>query len=194
MNFIKFLIFNIVVLISFSCSSYNPKVQGSNSHEYQIGAYLWFQNSGEYRALCYQAYNLARLKLDRDLEDKHNRKRAVVFDIDETVFDNSADGANQIKNQIDWNKDNFSNWVKQKKAMGIPGAKDFIEYAISKRVEIIYISNRSVSDANDTLENFKLLGIPAKIENFYFLTNTSSKESRRNEVLKKYEIGVYTKK
>ena len=191
MKFINILILSLNFLLFYSCSSDSIKIQKPNSHEYQIGAYLWFQTSGEYRALCYQAYNLARLKLDRDLEDKHNRKRAVVFDIDETVFDNSADGANQIKNQINWNNDNFSNWVKQKKASGIPGAKEFIEYAISKRVEVIYISNRKVSDANETLENFKLLGIPAKIENFYFLKNASSKESRRIEVLKNYDVVLY---
>ena len=80
----------IILSASLSCSSLKTtKNTDADSREYQIGAYLWFQNSGEYQALCYQAYNLARLRLDRELEDKHNRKRAVVFDIDETVFDNS---------------------------------------------------------------------------------------------------------
>ena len=158
------------------------------SREYQVGAYLWFQTSGEYRALCYQAYNLARLRLDRYLENKHIRNRAVILDIDETVIDNSFGGAGEIKNHLEWDKESLSRWVKQKAAVAIPGAKEFIDYAVSKKFEIIYISNRTTAQVEDTLENLKLLSIPAKRENFYFLSNGSSKEGRRQEVLKKYDV------
>lgn len=179
-----------MLLLSISCAQFSA-AEKRNPREYQLGAYLWFQYSGEYRALCYQAYNLAKLKLDRDLENKHNKKRAVVFDIDETVLDNSYAGAFEIKNQLLWDNDNFSKWVKQKKAGAIPGAKEFIQYAVSKRVEVIYISNRLKSEIDDTLENLSILGIPAKKENFYFLENDWSKEKRRKEVLKKYEIVLF---
>src|SRR5947199_9227730 len=68
--------------------------------EYQEGAVLWTQNSGERIALAYQAFTLARIQLDKDL--RTNRKgakhRAVVVDIDETVLDNSRYQATQAKN------------------------------------------------------------------------------------------------
>lgn len=179
-----------ILFLSFSCSSVSPTPK-PYSREYQIGAYLWFQTSGEYRALCYQAYNLARLRLDRDLENKHNRKRAVIFDIDETVFDNSLGGAYEIKHRIDWDKESLAKWVSLKIAQAVPGAKEFIDYAVSRQVEVIYISNRLVSQKDDTLENFKLLGIPAKRENLYFLNDGWSKEDRRLLVLKKYEVVLY---
>ena len=81
--------------------------------------------------------------------------------------------------------------MKQVGAGAIPGAREFIEYAISKRVEVIFISNRLKSQISDTLENFKLLKIPAKKENFYFLDNEWSKENRRLEVQNKYDIILY---
>ena len=176
-------LFILIFIFIVSCAH-----QSQSTREYQVGAYLWQQTSGEYQALCYQAYNLARLKLDRDLEDKHNKKRAVVFDIDETVFDNSFSGAQDIVKNIPWRAGSFDEWAARKEAHAIPGAKEFIEYAVANRVEVFYVSNRNVEQINDTLENFKRLNIPAKKENFYFMTTEWSKESRRKEIQKKYEI------
>lgn len=191
MKSINAFMLSAVLVLSFSCSGNSVKSSEPYSREYQVGAYLWFQTSGEFRALCYQAYNLARLRLDRDLEDKHNKKRALVFDIDETVMDNSFGGAQEIKNHLNWDKESFSLWVKQKRAEAIPGAKEFIEYAVSRQVEVIYISNRLTTQKDDTLENLKRLGIPAKKENLYFLSNDWSKEARRQEVLKKYDVVLF---
>jgi 5'-nucleotidase (lipoprotein e(P4) family) len=190
-TFFKVTAFSFWLLFITSCSSLVTPRSVSNPRDYQISSYLWFQTSGEFRALCYQAYNLAKFKLDRDLENKHNRKRAVVFDIDETVLDNSVIGAYEVKNAIGWNKDSFDKWVVKKSATAIAGARDFIEYAVSRRVEIIYISNRHKEQISDTYDNLKSLGIPAKKENFYFQEGDWSKEERRLEVLKKYDVVLY---
>lgn len=176
----------LLMLLIVSCAH-----QKTNEHEYQIGAYLWQQHSGEYQALCYQAYNLARIKLDRDLEDKHNRKRAVIFDIDETVFNNTFIGARMIKENIPWSKKVLNDWVKERNATAIAGAREFIEYAVKNRVEVFYISDRKINEIDDTFLNFKLLKIPAKKENFFFKSEDGGKESRRKEILKKYEVVLY---
>ena len=192
-NFFLDLVF--ILLFCFSCSTQKVSNESApskaNSREYQVGAYLWFQHSGEYKALCYQAYNLAQLQLDRDLKTKHNKKRALVFDIDETVLDNSFGGAYEIKNNLLWSPEILTKWIKAQAAEAIPGAKDFIEYAVSKGVEIIYISNRGISELDDTYKNLKRLGIPAKKENFYFLNKGRSKEERRLEVLSKFEVVLF---
>lgn len=185
------LFLGLSLIISVSCSKNQTKPATEFSREYQVGAYLWVQTSGEFKALCYQAYNLAKLRLDRDLEDKHNRKRAVVFDIDETVLDNSFGGAYELKNKLDWDRDSFNSWVELKKAEAIPGAREFIVYAISKRVEVIYISNRSNAQKESTIINFNRLGIPIKKENLYFMDNEWSKEKRRELVLSKYDVVLY---
>ena len=68
--------------------------------DYQTAAILYTQKAAEYRALCYQAFNIARLRFDADLEKKNLKKlpkperkrpRAIVVDIDETVLANISD-------------------------------------------------------------------------------------------------------
>src|SRR5215208_2625938 len=48
------------------------------------------QTAAEYEAICFQTYNLARLRLDQGLQIKGNKPKAIITDIDETVLDNSA--------------------------------------------------------------------------------------------------------
>jgi 5'-nucleotidase (lipoprotein e(P4) family) len=181
----RFLVIIVFLFLTLSCASKN------DPREYQVGAYLWQQRSGEYRALCYQAYNLARMNLALDLQDKHNRKRAVVFDIDETVLDNSFSGAYELKNHLGWSSELFNSWVKKARADGVAGAREFIDYAFENRVEVIYISNRTSDQIDDTLLNFKNLGIKARRENMIFMENEWSKEKRREEIRKKYDVVLY---
>lgn len=175
-----------------SCSTQQATTETkTNPREYQIAAYLWQQTSGEYRALTYQAYNLARTLIERDLENKHNKKRAVIFDIDETVLDNSFGGAREVKEGLTWKEEYFADWVKLKQAVAIPGALDFVKFLVQNKVEVFYISNRKAPWFDDTYENLVAQGFPVKKENLRLLTDTSNKEARRQEVLKKYEVVLY---
>ena len=174
----------LLTLLS-ACSGQPTK---PNIREYQIGAYLWQQTSGEYRALTYQAYNIAKEKIERELENKHNRKRAVVFDIDETLLDNSYGGASEIKEGLSWKESHFADWVKLKKAVAIPGALDFIKFLVDRQVEVFYISNRRVEMYDDTMTNLVAQGFPVKKQNLMLMGNEHTKEPRRQEVLKKYDI------
>ena len=60
-------------------------------NEQLVMATLWMQTSAEFRALCYQTFNLARMNLDAFLDShKSDKPVAVIVDADETVIDNSA--------------------------------------------------------------------------------------------------------
>ena len=60
-------------------------------NEQLVMATLWMQTSAEFRAHCYQAFNLARMNLDAFLDSHKSAKPvAVIVDADETVIDNSA--------------------------------------------------------------------------------------------------------
>ncbi len=62
-----------------------------NLNEQLLMAMLWMQTSAEFQALCYQAFNLARMNLDALLDShKSVRPMAVIVDADKTVIDNSA--------------------------------------------------------------------------------------------------------
>jgi len=182
----KFLVFILLgFLVSCSTREISPK---GNAREYQIGAYLWQQHSGEYHALTYQAYNWAEKLVKLDLQDKHNRKRAVVFDIDETILDNSYGGAREIKNNVPWKESLFADWVKLKEAVAIPGALDFIKFLHKERVAVFYITNRKQDMFQDTYDNLVKVGFPVDKEKLLMMGSDKSKESRREEVLKKYDI------
>jgi len=91
----------------FATGSAAQKPAAAVDNSYQISGVLYMQKAGEYRALCYQAFNIARLRLDADFDKKNLKKlpkamrkmpRAIMVDIDETVLDNSPAQAYGIKN------------------------------------------------------------------------------------------------
>jgi 5'-nucleotidase (lipoprotein e(P4) family) len=160
-------------------------------NEYQVGAILWTQQSGEWRALAYQAFALARLRLDEDLKKNKKKKppRAVVVDVDETVLDNSPQQAYLVKQRKAFNQPDWAMWVARAEAEPLPGALEFLRYAASKGVRVFYITNRSEAERVGTAENLNRLGFPnASAETLLLRGETSSKEARRAKVAEQYRI------
>jgi 5'-nucleotidase (lipoprotein e(P4) family) len=174
-----------------------PIVQTADNR-YQIGATLYMQKAAEYRALAYQAFNLARWQLDADFDKKNLKKlpkperkrpRAVVVDIDETVLDNSPAQAYGIKNNIAFNSKDWYAWGEMRKAKAIPGAVDFLNYAVSKGVKVYYLSNRDEVQKQATMDNLKAVGFnDVTVENVMMRQTESTKEPRRMAVAAKYRI------
>lgn len=181
---------NIFVLIclifSFSCSQISQK---SNPQGFMVGATLWVQNSAEYRAHSYQAFNIAKLRLNADLKyAKRSKKRAVVVDVDETVLDNSPFQAKLILEGDSYNKDNWKEWIDKATARALPGGVEFLSWADSQGVEVFYVTNRRVTLFDSTYKNLKEAGYPIKKENLLMKTTTKTKEPRRQHILKKFHI------
>ena len=100
--------------------------------ETSVSSILWLQNAGEVKALSYQAFQLARLRLDEDLRSGHKgKKRAVVVDIDETVLDNGPYQAWGVVTGEQY-PTGWANWVNMGEARALPGAVEFLRYADSK--------------------------------------------------------------
>jgi 5'-nucleotidase (lipoprotein e(P4) family) len=169
------------------------EVEAQADNEYQEGAILWTQTSGEMRALAYQAFNLARMVLDRDLRI-HRRSRlrpAVIVDVDETILDNSRYQATLLKNRQSHTAQKLTDWVNRAEATALPGAVEFLRYAASRGVRVFYISNRRQIEKDATAVNLKKLGFP-EVNDQTLLVRThpqsSSKEPRRQSVSNKYRI------
>lgn len=188
------------LLLSLTSFSYTNVVaqatqaaQAPANNEYQEGAILWTQTSGEMRALAYQAFNLARMVLDRDLRLRHrNRLRpAIIVDVDETILDNSRYQATLLKNRQNYSNQSFTDWVNRAEATALPGAVEFLRYATSRGVRVFYITNRREEDKNGTAANLKKLGFP-EVNDQSLLVRTdpksSSKEPRRQSVEKQHRI------
>lgn len=193
-----------IVLIALTAYAHAQQQPQKADSEYQIGAVLYMQKAAEYRALTYQAFNIARWQLDEDLEGdnkklipKADRKkpRAIIVDIDETVLDNSSAQAEQITKNIPFNLNDWYRWGEMRKAKAIPGSVEFLNYAVSKGVKVFYVSNRDEVQKQATIDNLKKAGF-ADIANDNVLlrqkdekgNNISTKTPRREFVAQKYRI------
>lgn len=186
-----------VFLISFSLFSVNTKAQQTVAStvslpEQNTMSVLWYQTSGEAKALYYQGYNIGKLRLDESLKRKgkdNGLKPAVVLDIDETIIDNSPQQAWNIKNGKS-NPLSWADWVNRAKAKPLPGAIDFLKYTYAKGVEIYYISNRKEGKKRDTIRNLQMIGAPLADEDHVLLMqpNERGKETRRMKVAKTHDI------
>ena len=165
----------ICLFFAFGCSS--------NKYSQKDHSMYWHKNSAEYKALCLQAYNTAKIKLDLELSKDHEKKLAIVADLDETIFNNTPYNEMLIEDDATVNQENWSNWVNKKTATAIPVSLDFFKYAESKGVEIIYLSNRRIDNYEPTKENLITLGFPFDDSTKMLLrTDSSDKYERRKSI------------
>ena len=160
-------------------------------NEYQVGGILWTQTSGEWRALTYQAFALARISLDRDLRAtrRSRMKRAVIVDVDETVLDNSPYQAMLVKTRRGYESKSWNDWCQRVDAAAIPGAVEFLRYAYSRGVRVFYVTNRRESEKQCTAQNLKKVGFPDVSDATVLVrVDTSSKQPRRDGVAKKHRV------
>ncbi len=158
--------------------------------ELKIYPVLWQQQAAEYRALCYQAFNIASLRLKEIPKKKFKKeKTAIITDLDETILDNSYSEAQLIKDRKEHTNQSWKEWINKSAATAVPGAVDFLQAAKQKGITIFYISNRDTSEIKSTLLNLQKLQLPdADTGHMLFLSNTSSKEARRQIVMGKYNV------
>ncbi len=175
--------------------------QAAADNEYQVGGVLYMQKAGEYRALAYQAFNIARLQFDADFDKKNVKKlakserkrpRAIMVDIDETVLDNSPAQAFAIRNRAVFNLKDWYSWGEMRKAKAIPGAVDFANYAVSRGARVFFVSNRDEVQKQATIDNLQSVGFTdVSNDNVLLRDKDSSKEARRQIILAKYRIVMF---
>ncbi len=178
----------IIIVFTSSCSI-SPRINISGlpaSHPIVDGklfATAFQQHAAEYRALCFQAYNIAREKIDDVVKTNTAKPKALITDIDETVLNNSAYEAHQLLQEKDYEPSSWAAWTAMASADTVPGAYSFLKYASSKGVEIFYVSNRDESEKDVTLKNLKKFDFPNADDAHIFLkTSVSSKEARRKNI------------
>ena len=162
-------------------------------NEQLVMATLWMQKSAEYRGLCYQAFNMAKMVLDNDLaNDTSEMPRAIVVDADETVIDNTAYEAHLVGKDYGYSSSTWTPWMDAAEAKAVPGALEFLNYAKEQGVEVFYITNRKMVGYEGTVENLKELGFPYVDEKHMLLrTASSDKDERRQIVTNDYRVVLY---
>ena len=163
----------------------------SNKVSQKDHSMYWHKNSAEYKALCLQAYNAAKNKLDIELSKNIDETLAIVADLDETILNNTPYNEMLIEENTSFNQENWSDWVNKKIATAVPGSLDFFKYADSKGVEIIYLSNRRVENYEPTKENLISLGFPFKESTQMLLRTNSRDKDERRKSIENYNIIMF---
>ncbi|PWS27167.1 5'-nucleotidase, lipoprotein e(P4) family [Pedobacter yonginense] len=176
-------IFIVLVLLSTGAQAQSPARDYTN-------AVLWQQTSGEYRALCFQAYNFARFSLKEALWANTSKKpNCIIVDIDETVLDNSPFQGHEIKKDLSYSPTDWTQWTNLSQADTVPGALAFLKFAATKQIETFYVSNRDEKDYPATLKNLQNYGFPyADDAHLLVAKGTSNKEPRRQKIAETHNI------
>ncbi|MCD4741472.1 MAG: hypothetical protein K8R67_03165, partial [Desulfobacteraceae bacterium] len=94
-----------------------------------------------------------------------------------------------IEKGASYDKESWAVWVNEKRAKALPGALDFCNYAKKKGVEVFYVSNRSTTRIDATVENMINEEFPfADKDHMYLKTESSNKTNRRNSIFEKYDV------
>ena len=154
-----------------------------NSNSRKDHSMYWQKMSAEYYALCIQAYNMAKLKIDKALVTSSKEPLAIIADIDETVLNNLPYNEMLIETGESFSQKTWSEWVNKQEAIPIPGALDFFNYVEDQDIEIIYLSNRRVENYEPTKANLISAGFPFDDQTIMLLRDKDgNKESRRKQL------------
>lgn len=156
------------------------KPSDSPMHYMQL-AVAWYQTAAETRAMCYQAFNTARMSLDLTLQiAPADKPLAIIFDIDETLLDNSPYQAACIQTGISY-PTYWKEWIQTAQAEPVPGAVEFVQYADERGVDVFYVSNRKMYNLDATIENMNKYNFPQVEKSHIMLRETTSNKTPRRE-------------
>lgn len=148
---------------------------------------MFQQKAAEYKALCFQAYNIARERVNQARVG--SKPMAIITDIDETVLDNSPYAVHQALNGKDYDPSSWYEWTAMAIADSVPGAPSFFKYASTKGITIFYVTNRDEREKKVTLQNLVKYDLPnADNEHLMMRQTISSKEERRQHILSQYDV------
>ena len=168
----------LLILAAFGPAAFAADVRPNN-------AVHWVRKSAEYAALCHQTYRQAARTL-RAKAAEAKSDWAVVFDLDETVLDNSkfftqpevADYKGRFDDSELWGP-----WVRRKEAGTVPGAREFIDGVrmMGPRAHIVYITNRNAAMEGDTREVLSKNGLWKNGDALLMKTGAADTKAARRE-------------
>lgn len=156
-------------------------------------ATLFQQQAAEYRALCYQAFNLAEMQLLDAIKQQSTKPKAIITDIDETILDNSPYQAAAIVGGFGY-PTRWADWMNAADAWAIPGALDFLNKASAAGITVFYISNRKEEFRQPTLQNLEKLGFPNATDEYLLLRQEgdgNEKETRRQKIAVEFDVVMF---
>lgn len=161
-----------------------------------LWAVAWKQTAAEYRALCHQAYNLARLRVDQAIERRPDdgKPLAVITDVDDTILHAGSYWGHLVEQDLEFFDDGiWDEWLPDYQVTAAPGAQDFFEYCRERGVEVFYVTNRDQGERTFELALGQLrhLDFPFADEAHLFVfRETSNKTPARLEIEQRFDVAV----
>ena len=161
-----------------------------------LWAMAYKQTAAEFYALCHQAYNLARMRIDHVLADRHaaDRPLAVITDMDNTILHALSYWGYIINEGRDFFDDAiWDEWLQNNLITAVPGAIDFFNYCESKGVEVFYVTNRNQGERTFeyALAHLRHLEFPyANDENLFVFRETSDKSHARRKIEETHDVAL----
>lgn len=181
-----------VALFSFACTTTAPSTPPCVPGDTLLNATLWMQRSAEYRANALQAYGTARRALDAALAQPASSPLppAIVLDLDETSLDNMGFESTVIRKGITYDQTMWNEWIARDAAGATPGAKEFLDYAVSRGVAPFYITNRRTAEETHTRLSLLKIGYPMRDDALIVRGDNDPKDktSRRDRVAATHRI------
>jgi 5'-nucleotidase (lipoprotein e(P4) family) len=120
----------------------------------------WVRESAEYRAAAWQAYALARERVEELAAGRAPRTWAVSVDGDETVLDNSLYEVENARAGREYEAESWRRWVARREAAAVPGAREFLERVRELGGLVVVVTNRKNVERADTEANLRAVGLP----------------------------------
>lgn len=161
-----------------------------------LWAVAWKQTAAEYRALCYQAYNLARMQLDDALRRRKagDRPLAIITDMDNTMLYVGSYWGYLINENKDFFDDAiWDEWLPNNLVTAVPGSREFFNYCSEQDVEVFYVTSRNQGERTYeyALAQLKYLEVPfADEEHLFVFRESSDKTPAREKIAEEFDVVV----
>lgn len=132
-----------------------------NNQNNNYNATIWYRESAEKNALYREIFQLSKPALfnAKKQDVKSGTQCGVVFDIDETLLDNSWYGYHNMKNNTTYNDHSWDKFLNDEVSTALPGAKDITAYVHSIGCTVNLVSNRDIHSLKVTEDVLQSQGI-----------------------------------
>ena len=170
------------------------KAPAENNENMLTVAVAWKQTAAEYKALYYQAFNVAKMHIDEAVAEhaEGDKPLCIITDVDDTIVLNNAYWGRLIADGSDFFDDAlWDEMVPTNSCTAAPGALELLNYCEAKGVEVFYVTSRDQGEGtyDMALGNLQALDFPyADQEHLTVLIDTSNKEEPQNEIAEDYDV------
>ena len=182
--------------VSAAIGSADVTAQETGGGNQLLWAVAYKQTAAEFYALCHQAYNLARMRIDIALSGRNasDHPLAVITDMDNTILHALSYWGYLISEGKDFFDDAiWDEWVPHNQITAVPGALDFCNYCVSNEIDVFYVTSRDQGDRTFeyALAHLHYLNFPIDNEKKLFVfRETSDKTPARQKIEETHEIAL----